>query len=484
MATYSNFLGLILPGFEEYTDSWWEPLNGNFTSIDTSINGISAEIVAARQSKTSLLAFLEVGHNSDGTLQAAPEVIRARVSPVYGFLDAGLSPLPLKSRMDSLDYELYLARRGQISLLAGLAFSSPGLKNMVLAGTADGGGAPAWLGFTGANARLDGTANVLYLLIDGYTCHVRTLRTIVVSGAAGVHYLKASFTPGGVVTLDGTLLLNGQTSLDSDGFMTLFTDSAANFSVSDVQAGDLLTLTTSADKGQYVISEVAPGGIVTQLKIIGSFPTGGLSSIGYTVTDPLGVTLSQATSSAEAAGTAIIGEADFDGAAITAVRARQFKDVYNSPWRFFDLSSTSSQEEIFSHLLGDDVLDVQVQVSQANDGTAPVEMLSIADLTQDTALTIIDGKTVSVANTLTFSPGTGDATLTGGAVALSAAVTASLGGTISGTAGAVKMARSVACKWDRNRLYVKNVTPSTLYKDYSGAQHQTGYVRVVVRKRG
>ena len=484
MATYTNFLGLILPGFDEYTNSWWEPLNDNFTSIDTSISGISAEIIAARQSKTSLLAFLQVGHNSDGTLQAAPEVIRARVSPIYGFLDSGLSPLPLKSRLDSLDYELYLARRGQTSLVGGLAFASPGLKDMVLSGTADGSGAPAWLGFTGANARIDGTASVLYLLINGYTCRVRTQRTIVVSGASGTHYLKATYAPGGVVTLDGTGLANGQTSLDTDGFMTLFTDSASNFATSDVQPGDILTLTTSADAGQYVIAEVAPGGIVTQLKIIGSFPTGGLSSIGYTCTDPLGVTLSQATSPTTTSGTSVIGEADFDGSAVTAVRARQFKDVYNSPWRFFDLTSTANHEEIFSHLLGDDILDVQIHVSQANDGSAPVEMLSIADVIQDTALSIVDGKTVSIANTLTFNAGSSGATLTGGAVALSAAVTGSLGGTISGTAGAVSMARSVACKWDRNRVYVRNVTPSLLYKDYSGAQQQTGYVRVVVRKRG
>lgn len=483
MPDSTSYLGLILPGFDEYTDSWNEPVNQNTVLIDTAIKNIATEVIAARQSKASLLAFLQVAHNSDGSLLAAPEVVRARVSPVYGFKSSGTA-LPLKSRLDSLDYELYLARRGQATLSDSLSFARAGLKDMVLSGAVDNSGAPAWLGSTGATAKVDGGVTPLFFLINGFVARVRTLKSVTLSGASGTHYLLATYASGGTVNVDGTGVPNGQTSVDGSGDMTLFTDTVINFAQADVQPGDLLTLTTSGDAGQYVIGAVAPGGVQTQLQIIGTFPVGGLSSIAYTVKDPLGVTLTQATVPTAATGQLVVGEADFDGAAVTAVRPRNFKDTYNSPWRFFDLSTTANHEEVFNHYLGSDLLDVEIHVSQASDGTASVETLSTADLQQNTAVTVTDGKTVTIANTLTFSAGSSGATLTGGAVPLSQAVTGSLGGTISALAGAVTPTRSVAVKWDRNRISVRNVTPSLLYKDYDGSQHQTGYVRVVVRKRG
>lgn len=496
MPAFSSYLGLTLPGFEEYVDSWNTPNNGNFVLIDSSLQAVATEIVAARQSKASLLGFLQVAHNADGTLLAAPEVIRARVSPVFGFKSGTGQALPLKARLDSLDYELYLARYGQASLIDSFAFARSGITSLIVTGAVDGTGAPAWLGSTSATVRVDGTSPAINLLIAGYPGRVRTSRSILMTGATGTHYLVATRAPAGLVTVDGTVAAAGQTSVDSSGDMTLFTDTGVNFAASDVQPGDILTLTTGNDAGRYIIAAVAPGGPLNQLKIIGTFPVGGLSSIAYTVSDPFGVTLTQQPTATLAANQMIIGEADFDGTAVTAVRPRNFGDSYNSPWRFFDLTTTSTHEEVFNHFLGDNILDIEVHVSQANDGTQPVEFLSTADLSQVTAVTVTDGKTildtktVAVANTLTFNPGTSNATLTGGAQTLANAVTATLGGsvalggTITATAGAVAMTRSVAVKWDRNQIFVRNVTPSLLYKDYSNAQHQTGYVRVVVRKRG
>lgn len=502
MASYTNYLQLVLPGLDEYFDSWYVPNNANFSAIDLAIQGIGTEIIAARQTKTSLLAFLQVAHNADGTLLAAPEVVRARVSPVYGWLDTNANPLPLSSRLDDLDFELLAARRGQATLLDSLAFARGGVKNQVLSGAADGTGAPAWLGSTAASVRVDGATAVIYLLVNGYVNRIRTSRTLVITGAPvapatyTTNYLVATRASAGYVTVDGTVTSNGQTSTDNSGHMTIFTDTAVNFAALDVQPGDILTLTSSGDAGTYVIAAVAPLGPTSQLQIIGTFPVGALSSIAYTVKDPLGVTLSFQRAATLAAGQMIFGEADFDGTAVTAVRPRQFGDSYYSPWQFVDVSTTATFSQAFKHLLGSDILDIQVHVSQANDGSLPVEMLSLADLTQatDLALTstlaVVDTKTVTAANTLVFNPGTSNATLTGGATSLANAVTATLGGSVtltggvSGTAGAVTPSRSVAVSWDRNQVYVRNVTPSLLYKDYNNAQHQTGYVRVIVQKRG
>jgi hypothetical protein len=46
------------------------------------------------------------------------------------------------------------------------------------------------------------------------------------------------------------------------------------------------------------------------------------------------------------------------------------------------------------------------------------------------------------------------------------------------------MERSVLVKWNKNYIWVKNAVLGKFFKDYSGSAKQTGYIRVVVRKRG
>lgn len=484
MADRTQYFNLILPGFGEYDDSWSEPVNENFTAIDTALNDVTSEVVSARQSKSSLLSFLQVGHNTDGSLLPAPEVVKSRNSPIYGFKDGGGNVLPLKSRLDSLDYELFFARSGQAKLLDALAFIQTGLKDMVLSGFVNNVGEPAWLGSSGANARVDGSVTPLYLLIGGYVARVRTAKNIPISGAAGTYYLYATYLSGGGITVDGDSTVappavpNGQTSQDTNNDMTVFVDATTNFSSSDVSPGDILTLLNSNDQGQYVVKTVGFGANVNKIQIIGAFPQGGLSGINYTVADPLAVTLGFSATAPVVPGRLYIGEADFDGVAVTAVRSRAFRDLYVGGWKQFNLASTATHEETWPHHLGSDVLDVEVQVSQANDGTQPVELLSVSDLTNNLAISITDGKTLNFSNNLNFNAGTSNATLTG-------TVTASLSGSVTGAlTGTVTPQRSVAVKWDRNNISAKNVTANLLYKDYSGTLHQTGYVRVVVRKRG
>ena len=240
-----------------------------------------------------------------------------------------------------------------------------------------------------------------------------------------------------------------------------------------MQPGDKLTLIDGNDAGEYFIEEIAPDSNNDQLKIIGLFPNGGLSSINYTIIDPLAVTLGFASTETAAANRIFIGEADFDGAAVTAVRPRQYLDVYVGDWRSIDVSGPSTFEEVWNHYLGSDQLSVVVQVSQADDGSTHVEEMSLATL-EDT-LTVNGTIGSLVYNAGSFNPGSGDATYTDG--------------NISGTPGASRSGdilpdRSVKYKWDRNTVTVKNAVASKFYTDYDSNVRQTGFIRVVVRKRG
>jgi len=483
-------LHLILPGFAEFTDDWWEPLNGNFVAIDTAVNAVSTEVVLARQSLPTLVAFLQVGHNANGTLKPAAEVVNARNSPVYGIRDGSNNLVPLKSRLDSLEFEMLKVRGGQAALIDGLALVQTGLKDMILSGTKDANGYATWMGNTGANATIDGSVTPIMLMIGGYVARIRTSKTVTISGGAGTYVIYAAYQAGGVITVDGDAstpppaTAAGTTSADGNGDMARFTDTTRDFTSLDVQAGDRLTLLTGNDAGTYVVKTVAPGAVLTQLDIIGAFPVGGLSSINYTVKDPLGVVLGfvPLASATPVAGRLYIGEVDFDGSAITARRTRQFRDVFVSEWRSFDVSVSATHEESWTHNLGSDVLDVEVMVSQSNVGASTVERLSQADLKNNLAVTVTDTHSLSDnvidSSQLSFNPGTGNSTMAGSVtVTLAGTVTAPLTGTVTPT-------HSAAVKWDRNTVTVKNAAANLLYKDYGGTERQTGYVRVVVRKRG
>lgn len=505
MASKTSFLELLLPGFGEYRDAWWEPLNNNFTAIDEAIEEVTTEVTEARQGKTSLLQFLQVAHNNDGSLIATPEVIAARNSFLYGHRDPDSNALfQLATRLRQADSETWLARSGAASILDMLAFRERG-GNMVLTGTANANGYPTWMGFTGANVSVDGSVTPIWLLVDGKLSRIRTNKTVTLSGGAGVKYLYATFQADGTVTVDGDsstpppASAAGTTSSDTVPEARVFTDVTKDFTTEDVQVGDLLELLTGGDAGEYLLLEVPYNATPTQLRIKGKFPVGGLSSIDYNIRDPLGVELGFDTADTPTAGRIYLGEADWDGVAVTAVRPRHFKDTFISEWRAVDVSGGSPLfNEAFQHALGSTKLDVAVQVSQANDDSQPVEELSLAQLTSSLAYTPGNGTLAVGIGTLAATIGTlavsavglsaGDQTITAqpalsGAPALTG--TPTLSGTVGGAlTGSVAMNRSVAAQWTKNQLNVKNVHSAVFYKDFADVVRQTGYIRVVVRKRG
>ena len=495
MSTETPYLKLTQPGFNEFRNSWNVPANSNSDKIDVWAQAFGQEIIDSRFSLPSLSAFLAVALNPDGTQKPAAEVILARSSPVYGFETTAPVDYSLSVRIDQGDWEVLKAREGQVSLRSAQAFRMPGIKNQVFDGSKDINGYPTWMGFIANKVQVDGSVDPLMLTIDGFMSRGRILRELTLTGGAGIKYVYGTFQVDGVITVDGDSSTPppatpaGTVSNDIDGDAVYFSDATKDFTTENVQPGDYLTLLDSADAGVYVIKAVAPGAVVDRLEIIGLFPTSGLSSINYTITDPLAFTLGFDTAELPAAGKFYLGEADYDGAAVTAVRARHFGDSFIGEWRAVDVGSPTTFEQIYLHKLGSDALDFSVQVSQTNDGTGAVEELTLATMTSTLGVTVGNGTlAVNIVDTLdytaaVFNPGTSDASYTPGSLA--GGVTGNLTGAVTGSlTGSIKPDRSVAVKWNRNQIWIKNAEAGIFYKDYGGTVRTTGFIRVVARKRG
>ena len=184
------------------------------------------------------------------------------------------------------------------------------------------------------------------------------------------------------------------------------------------------------------------------------------SGLSYTVSDPVAVTLGFSTSIVPAANKIYFGESDFDGASNTATRALHFREEFVGVWQAVNVG-ISDFEKFFDHNLFSDALDISVQASQVNDGSLPVEELSVNSTTTTLG--------VSITAERVFNPGTGDATLTG-------ATTAALTGSLIPD-------RSVRLQWTKYRISVKNLVTGVFYRDYAGVVKTAGFVRVIARKR-
>ena len=490
MSTSTSYLKLILPGLGEYVDTWHEPHNENMEKIDQFCADFGQEVIDARGSKTSLSEFLLVAHNPDGTLLATASESAASSSQVYGYQNPDTSDFSLNDRISAGDWETFYGREGQTKLRDNLAFRAA-VPTQILSGSKDGNGYPSWMGFTANKVQVDGSVDVLAVTIDGYLSKVRTLKEQTLSGGSGVKYIYGSFQADGVEVVDGDLSPsagNGAVSVNVDSKAVYFNDATKDFTTEDVQPGDILELLDSTSIGTYIVKTVAPDAITSRLEIVGLFPTSGIGGINYKVSDPLAMTLGFDTSEVPATGKIYLGEADFDGVAVTAVRARHFKTVFVGEWRAIDVISPTTFEEIYNHKLGSDELEISIQVSQANDGSAAVEELSQALLTSTLGVSLTNTLGVSITNGLiftpgVFNPGTTDASYIPGS--LTGTITGALTGSLSASlTGSVFMTRSVQVKWDKNKIWVKNAVAGVFYTDYANSVQTDGYLRVVVRKRG
>lgn len=508
MSNKTAFLELEQPQNGEYVDNWEIPVNDNSAKIDAWAETTDNEIKEARGSKTSLSEFLSVGHDSAGNLLPTPEMVNSRNSPVYGSRDAEGS-YNLKKRCDKGDWEVLHAREAQVDLKSNLALHHVETVNTIINGGKDSNGYPTWAAY----ATDVFTAQIppqLDLLIAGHRCHLRATTPITLAGGTGTVYVYAQYQPNGTAVVDKSGDTDGTTSNDDVPEARIFSDGGiTDFQAVGVQPGDLLNILNTDDAGTYVVEEVGyqasgePSVDYTKLKITGTFPAGGLTGIGYTIVDPLGVTLGYDTVEPTDADKLVISEASLDEGppvTITAVRPRHFKNTFVGEWRAVDVSGTPTFEEIWNHNLGTDLLDVAVQVSSANDGSQPVEELSLADLnasfslnrTQDdlagTLGTIGLTGVINRDNTLSLG-GTGTQTLEGdvtvdnGTLAVDG-VPGLTGDIVYELSASVVLTRSAKVKWSRNQIWVKNSVSGKFYKDYAGTEKTGGFIRVIIRKRG
>lgn len=458
MANISPFLKMTLPENSEYMDTWDSPLNDNFLAIDTWAKDIQDEIVEARFGKTSLFNFLSLSHNSDGSLKPTDEVKASRSSALYGNKSATSIAYTLYERLAQGDLETLKLRAGY-SDTREMVSNIIEKKNAVLSGPKDSNGYPTWIGYTGVNLQVDGSATPVVFSIFGKIAKLRKNQQVVISGGAGARYLAAVFNEDGLVTVDGDSATPPPASstgtIGSDGVeLTILEDLEVDFTTKDVRAGDVLDILGTGDNaGRYLIKTVAPGGNVNRLQVIGIFPGATESSVAYNVRDFNAVSFVADTAKDPAK--FYVAELYFDGSAITSAMAISYSDFFVGEWRSVDLAVTPTFTETWNHALFDDAIEVTYQVSQANDGSQPVEFLTVMGIEN----------TLLLSNTLALNPATPQA-LTG-AVAFT---------------GGVTPTRGIKASVTNKTVTISNLVNNFLYKDFSGASRNSGFVRVIAKR--
>ena len=522
MANYSNYLSLTLPGAGEYRDVWWEPLNRNLRAIDSWAMTIGQEIVDARFSMSTLAEFLAVGHDTTGALKATTEAVAARNSPLYGINEATQELSTLKPRLDSSDWEIWKARTGQASLADALAFRMQGGKSFILSGSKDSqtaDGYPDWLTVVGTTVTVNAAATNLWLSIDGKYRRVRTNIAIEFtaydatgSGSAvdltdsdGTKYLYAKIDNElGEIVVDGDATVappdtpHGAVSTNDSGDYVFFNDlspAGKDFNALGVKSGDILNVLDSDNAGLYIIKQVTVG-VENQIEIYGTFPVAlGQSGINYTIHDPLSVKVGVDTVEVLETGKLYIAEIVVSSGSVTDYNPRHYGDTFISKWVALDSTvAPGIAEKVFYHGLNSDVLDISVQACATLGGE--VQELGTTTITANYDVEVTSTLAAVKSGSIVYLQPThapdsltvGDQTFTQGtfnpgsvseniSVALSGDVTAAL-------TGAAAADNSVRLKWAKNQLWVKNAVAYSFFQSYSGVSITSGYLRVIVRKRG
>jgi hypothetical protein len=506
MATRTPNLSLQKPGKGEFRDTWHVPLNSNSDVLDLEIGNIQTELQNARFSQGDLATFLAISINSDGTLKPTSEVMKARNSYLYGNkLNADpYTPYDINDINILRDKELWAARGGQADLRAGMAFAPSFGLSKVLTGTKNlTTGAPAWISVAGTKIGIDGTANLLWMEISGRLARCRTKKEVTVPTTDGWYFLYADYNGSGVETFSGS---GSSVSCSADiitGDVRIHRDAGKDYTGEDVKIGDVLRYTAPTTvAGDYLIEMVAP---VDQtephgetLRIKGIFPLT-QSSITYSIIDPLAVTLGTSSAEVPTANRIYLAEFYVSGGVVDTdkIFTRHFGDTYVGDWRAVDVTTITSFTETWNHQLGSDKLDVVVQVRQdtgydTNDiTTGGIEELSLAKLTAALTGTVGGSLTGSTTGAIAGSP---SVTLSSG----DQTVTATSAGTLGFTSTAEQAflpnngslavsatpINSVIMKYNRNQIMVKNAVAGLFYTDFGNTERKTGFIRVIISKRG
>lgn len=490
MANKTAFLGLILPGNNEYTNVWDGPINDNFGAVDAWAEATENELQEARGSHSSLAGRLAVGMENNGTLKPSTEVIRTRNSKVYGADNGSGTDYLLYDHIDFLDMELYRSRMWSPNLRAGLAQYGKdfGRPDSIYDGFKTPSGQPNFLTASGVEFQINAAAVNLVLNIDGYVLRVRKGVNVPVSGADGTKYLVAQKPVSDVVVLDrstqeaGTIAQN----TGNNNKLQILRDASIDFTTQDVKQGDIVELLNTNSLGRYIVAAIAPDGDINSILIYGVFPASA-SSINYKIYDPLAPVLTVEDSRVEAPGKCYIGQAIYasaGGGSLTSAKTYAFRGKYESEWRSVN-AGAGFFTEVFNHNLGGIPKKITFLASQSNDDSGDVELLTVAEL-DNTLLLNINNTLTHTPGTLSFTPptftpesGSGDSFTPGSASFAGGSLTGSVTGTLSGD---VAMKRSVKTFFNKLDITVKNLVSTLFYKDFNGVGHTSGYLKVICEK--
>ena len=448
MATTSDYLGLVLPAFGEYYNSWYTPVNGNFKKIDAFANAFGSEIQAARGSVVDLNTRLSVGLNLDGSFKDIPAIVAAESSSVYGF-GSGNVLQSLDARLELGDVETFQARQGLSALIDSVAFANSGNSSDCLVS-----GPLNPLTNSGAVVTLNGATTPVISNINGYRAKTEINDSVTISGGAGTYYLTLTRNPAGkayasLASGDGIV---GVTAT-STPLYTKFSSATTNLLALGVKPGHILSITGpsgNANVGRWVVYQTYaedPVNLTTNdITIIGDFPAGGAGlnatflypqapTLGFTSTAP-------SPNFAPANGVITIGKLVFDGTNIVSLSTFAYQAKFAS-WQQITPVAGNFNLAI-SHNLGFIPKRIHLYGSQNNDFSQPLEPLSIAQMSA------------------------GSASLTAGDQ------------TITYTSPVLQ--RSVIVKFDNYTINIKNATNGIFYEDFTGNLQVAGYLYIVVER--
>jgi len=505
VANRTPYLGLILPINGEYTNTWDVPVNGNFSKIDTAIEGVTTEVQASRFQLASLPAFLSVSIEADGTLKPTAEVEESRNSKVYGQFDSAGNSYTLGDRIELGDIEVFYARSGALDLLSALSFIGRGntVPDSVVSGAIDASGNPSFLGSASNKFKLEASTNSPIIFnISGKRMSLTQDLDVNSTGVSGLQILIAEapdvpVLPTGWPTLVPSTIVVPVTAggsavadPDSGSRVRKFT-STIDLNLYNVRRGMILTINTtnSPNNGSYIIDQVGltSGGITDNfsLTIIGVFDSSG-TALDFTITDPTQPKFSVVASTATlTAGQCRVGEAMADAAAsLSSVLAYAFNHRYESTFKGM-VSAGSIVTVDYQHNLGFIPTSIQILVSSGVDGTPWVEPLTVAESTHNFASSVTSSLILSPG---TWSQGTWIPAATPGVATPSYSPLPdysplpSLSGSVTGgpLTGSLKPLNSVRLRTTKTLLSIKNITAGFVFSDFDGQAHDTGYIKVIV----
>jgi len=472
MSTRTDFLGLELPANNEYNDSWDIPINKNFVLLDQEMESVSTEVQEARFSKTSLANFLTVAHYDDGTLRPTEEATDSANSPIYGSNYPSGIDYTTSDRLNFVDFETFNSREGQVDVQANISYHSSGFHypNLTVSGPATSEGQPNFLTASGSEFILNGAPDPIHFNIGGYHMQLDIDISISASGFDGPKYLVAKRPTTTTVVTSG--VATGQTinNAANNNKVDLFTDISKDFVADGVRAGMTIQILGTGDNaGKYVVLETSFNGDPQVLRIIGDFKSA-VSLLDYSVSNDLQPEFSIEDTYVEEPGKCIIGEATYLAGTLGGAITYAFKNQYESGYVGVDVSTLTVVETVLNHNLGKIPRTITIYITQASDGSLPLEPMSVCGIDNDLATV--------VSNTVTLDPGVWDPGASGANYnplpSLSGDVTVNL-------QGGVFPLNAVRVKFTKTQIFIKNITDNFLYRDYDDNNWQQGFYKVFVR---